>query len=68
LAKGCIVDAVQILYTFFTAFAITGVQYGTGQHAADIQPPTNIPIGLKVISNSQIPKSIAKRLAVVVGV
>jgi hypothetical protein len=39
----------QIFFTFFTAFAITGVKYGTGQHAQDIQPPSNIPIGLKVI-------------------
>jgi len=26
-----------------------GVQYGTGRHAEDIIPPTNIPIGLKVL-------------------
>jgi hypothetical protein len=55
-AKDGNVDVSQILFTFFTAFAITGVKYGTGQHAQDIQPPSNIPIGLKVISNSQAPK------------
>ncbi|OBT77920.1 hypothetical protein VF21_04339 [Pseudogymnoascus sp. 05NY08] len=35
-----------IFFTFFCAFAITGVHYGTGQHAADL-PPEDIPVGLK---------------------
>jgi hypothetical protein len=67
LAKNSSVDVSQILFTFFTAFAITGVQYGTGQHAQDIQPPSNIPIGLKVISNSQVPRVLAEQFVVVVG-
>lgn len=39
----------QVFFTFFCAFAITGVHYGTGQHAADL-PPEDIPVGLKVRS------------------
>ncbi|KFY13955.1 hypothetical protein V491_06210 [Pseudogymnoascus sp. VKM F-3775] len=35
-----------VFFTFFCAFAITGVHYGTGQHAADL-PPEDIPVGLK---------------------
>ncbi|OBT81791.1 hypothetical protein VE02_09625 [Pseudogymnoascus sp. 03VT05] len=35
-----------IFFTFFCAFAITGVHYGTGQHAANL-PPEDIPVGLK---------------------
>ncbi len=62
------VDVSQILFTFFTAFAITGVQYGTGQHAQDIKPPSNIPIGLKVIPNLQRSEDLAEQLTVVVGV
>lgn len=36
----------QVLFVIFAGFAITGVQYGTGQHASAI-PPGDIPIGLK---------------------
>lgn len=28
--------------------AFLGIQHGTGQHAWEIQPPTEIPVGLKV--------------------
>ncbi|KAH6716976.1 hypothetical protein DL95DRAFT_394894 [Leptodontidium sp. 2 PMI_412] len=35
-----------VLFVIFAGFAITGVQYGTGQHASAI-PPGDIPIGLK---------------------
>jgi hypothetical protein len=38
----------QICFAFFCAFAISGVYHGTGQHANVINPPTEIPIGLKV--------------------
>lgn len=37
----------QVFFTFFCAFAITGVHYGTGQHAANL-PQEDIPVGLKV--------------------
>ncbi|KAA8909684.1 hypothetical protein FN846DRAFT_941841 [Sphaerosporella brunnea] len=37
----------QSFFTFFCVFAILGVEYGTGQHAVDIKPQSNIPIGLK---------------------
>jgi len=35
-----------LFFVFFAGFAITGVKYGTGQHAAVI-PPADIPVGLK---------------------
>lgn len=38
----------KILFVLHAAFAITGVHHGTGQHAWDIQPPSELPIGLKV--------------------
>jgi hypothetical protein len=39
---------MQVFFVFFAAFSITGTYHGTGQHARDIQPPTEIPVGLKV--------------------
>jgi hypothetical protein len=44
------IDIHEILFVLHAAFAITGVHHGTGQHAEDIQPPTELPIGLKVSS------------------
>lgn len=41
-------DICKVLFVLHAAFAITGVHHGTGQHAWDIQPPAEIPIGLKV--------------------
>ena len=41
-------DMRKILFVLHAAFAITGVHHGTGQHAWDIQPPSELPIGLKV--------------------
>jgi hypothetical protein len=38
----------QVLFVLHASFAITGIHHGTGQHAWNIQPPTEIPIGLKV--------------------
>lgn len=38
----------ELLFVLHAAFAITGVHHGTGQHAWDIQPPSELPIGLKV--------------------
>ena len=37
----------QALFSCYNAFAVTGVFYGTGQHAADIKPASNLIIGLK---------------------
>ena len=36
------------MFVLYVAFAITGVYHGTGQHIADIKPPTEVPVGLKV--------------------
>lgn len=36
------------MFVLYVAFAITGVYHGTGQHIADIEPPTEVPVGLKV--------------------
>lgn len=41
-------DYHQVLFVLHATFAITGIHHGTGQHAWDIQPPTELPIGLKV--------------------
>ncbi|KUJ17169.1 uncharacterized protein LY89DRAFT_73041 [Mollisia scopiformis] len=35
-----------VFFVFFCTFAISGVHYGTGQHAVDL-PPADIPVGLK---------------------
>ena len=43
------------MFVLYVAFAITGVYHGTGQHAWEIQPPTEVPVGLKV-SHSSIAK------------
>ena len=37
------------MFVLYVAFAITGVYHGTGQHTTDIQPATEVPIGLKVL-------------------
>jgi hypothetical protein len=59
---------LQVFFVFFCGFAITGVSHGTGQHAVNILPPTEIPIGLKwwwacepvyVLSNMALKLSIA---------
>lgn len=39
---------LQVFFIFIAAFSITGTYHGTGQHAQDIQPATEIPVGLKV--------------------
>lgn len=41
-------DISQAIFIAHAACAFSGVQHGTGQHAWDIQPPTEIPIGLMV--------------------
>ena len=43
---------LQIFFVIYATFAITGTHHGTGQHVWDIQPPTEIPIGLKVSSTN----------------
>jgi hypothetical protein len=43
-----VADFCQVLFVLHAAFAITGIHHGTGQHAWNIQPSTEIPIGLKV--------------------
>lgn len=43
-----------MFFVLYVAFAITGVYHGTGQHTADIQPPTEVPIGLKVLRDYTI--------------
>jgi hypothetical protein len=43
----------QLLFTISCAFSLTCVVYGVGQPTADIQPPSNIPIILKVIPSSK---------------
>ncbi|KAM0719642.1 hypothetical protein Q7P37_003773 [Cladosporium fusiforme] len=57
-----------VLFILHAGFAITGVYHGTGQHFADIQPQTAIPVGLKnwwlcepvyVLSSMAIKASIA---------
>jgi hypothetical protein len=40
------------MFVLYVAFAITGVYHGTGQHTSDIQPATEVPIGLKVLRSS----------------
>ena len=40
------------MFVLYVAFAITGVYHGTGQHIADIKPPTEVPVGLKVFNCS----------------
>jgi len=37
----------QIFFALFVAFAMTGVFHGTGQHAWNIKPATEIPVGVK---------------------
>jgi hypothetical protein len=58
----------QILFILLCAFANTGAYHGTGQHAADIKPPSEIPIALHwwwaceptyVLSNMAIKASLA---------
>lgn len=44
------IDMWKILFVLHAAFAITGVHHGTGQHAWEIQPPSELPVGLKVSS------------------
>lgn len=39
--------AAWVLFVFFCTFAISGVHHGTGQHAVDIIPASEIPIGIK---------------------
>jgi hypothetical protein len=46
-------DMAQLLFTISCAFSLTCVVYGVGQPTADIQPPSNIPIILKVIPSSK---------------
>jgi len=41
-------DVDKVLFVLHAGFAITGVHHGTGQHAWEIQPPTELPVGLKV--------------------
>jgi hypothetical protein len=41
-------DFHEVFFVLHAAFAITGIHHGTGQHAWNIQPSTEIPIGLKV--------------------
>jgi hypothetical protein len=43
-----------LFFVLYVAFAITGVYHGTGQHTADIQPATEIPIGLKVSQDPEM--------------
>jgi hypothetical protein len=40
--------AYQIMFACLCGFAITGAFHGTGQHAAEIKPQSEIPIALKV--------------------
>lgn len=42
------------MFVLYVAFAITGVYHGTGQHVGDIQPATELPIGLKVLCTSTV--------------
>jgi hypothetical protein len=42
------------MFVLYVAFAITGVYHGTGQHTADIQPATEVPIGLKVSQDPRV--------------
>ncbi|KPI43452.1 uncharacterized protein AB675_7061 [Cyphellophora attinorum] len=39
--------AAWAVFCVFASFALTGVRHGTGQHAEDILPPSELPIGLK---------------------
>jgi hypothetical protein len=48
------VNRRQVMFVLYVAFAITGVYHGTGQHTADIQPATEVPIGLKVLRSSTV--------------
>jgi hypothetical protein len=48
------VNRRQVMFVLYVAFAITGVYHGTGQHTTDIQPPTEVPIGLKVLRSSTV--------------
>lgn len=41
-------DRLQIMFVFYVTFAVVGVHHGTGQHVWEIQPPTEVPVGLKV--------------------
>lgn len=59
------------IFILFATFALIGVHHGTGQHAQNIQPPTEIPIGIKywwlcepvyVASNMCIKAAIAVQL------
>ncbi|KAI6789848.1 hypothetical protein KC361_g8292 [Hortaea werneckii] len=56
-----------VFFIIFSSCAITGAHHGTGQHAWNIQPPEELPVGLKfwwlcepffVISNMAIKASI----------
>lgn len=40
---------VQVFFIIFASCAITGAHHGTGQHAWNIQPPEELPVGLKVL-------------------
>jgi hypothetical protein len=46
-----LIRSLQLLFVFYSSFAITGVYHGTGQHA-DAIPMAEIPIGLKVCNSS----------------
>jgi hypothetical protein len=48
------VNRRQVMFVLYVAFAITGVYHGTGQHTSDIQPATEVPIGLKVLRSSTV--------------
>jgi hypothetical protein len=41
------------LFTIYCTFVLIGVKYGTGRHVVDIVPQSNIPIALKVCSDSE---------------
>lgn len=59
---------LQVFFVFIAAFSITGTYHGTGQHVQDIQPPTEIPVGLKVtFTNVSMSDLTTDPLLVVVG-
>lgn len=41
-------DKVQVFFTFYSASVLLSVHYGAGRHVADILPPMNIVLSLKV--------------------
>ena len=57
----------QVFFVFFCGFAITGVFHGTGQHA-DLLPPAEIPVGLKVRNPKSKHELRLEQRLVVVGV